>query len=147
MADEIDPMETLWIMFSGAFLAATLLPGGSEVLLAGLLASKPETWLGLWLAASIGNTLGSLTSFWLGRLGRVAKSPEELASGSYRRALALVQRYGVWSLLLAWAPLIGDLLCVLAGWLRLPLLASTLLILVGKTLRYLLIVAAVLHWA
>ncbi|MCL2912872.1 DedA family protein [Shewanella corallii] len=139
--------ESLWIMFSGAFLAATLLPGGSEVLLAGLLAAEPQAWLTLWLAASVGNTLGSLTSFWLGRLGRVAKSPEELASGGYRRALALVQKYGVWSLLLAWTPVIGDLLCVLAGWLRLPVLTSTLLILIGKTVRYLLIVAAVLHWA
>ncbi len=139
--------ESLWIMFSGAFLAATLLPGGSEVLLAGLLAAEPQAWLTLWLAASVGNTLGSLTSFWLGRLGRVAKSPEELASGGYRRALALVHKYGVWSLLLAWAPVIGDLLCVLAGWLRLPVLTSTLLILIGKTVRYLLIVAAVLHWA
>ncbi|MGI2259145.1 YqaA family protein [Shewanella sp. GXUN23E] len=140
-------MESLWLMFSGAFLAATLLPGGSEVLLAALLANTPTDWLALWLAASVGNTLGSLTSFALGWFGRMAKTPEQLASSRYQRSLRLVQKYGVWSLLLAWAPVIGDLLCVLAGWLRLPLLPSVVLFFVGKTLRYLLVTAAVLHWS
>ncbi len=128
-------MEPLWLMFSGAFLAATLLPGGSEVLLLALVKSSPELWLGLFMAATLGNTLGALTSLGLGRLGRIAWEPEQL-SASQRRAMALVEKYGVWSLLLSWAPVIGDILCVLAGWLRLPLLASTVLILIGKALRY-----------
>ncbi|MCH4293456.1 DedA family protein [Shewanella sp. 3B26] len=128
-------MEPLWLMFSGAFLAATLLPGGSEVLLMALVKSSPELWLGLFVAATLGNTLGALTSLGLGRLGRIAWEPEQL-SASQRRAMALVEKYGVWSLLLSWAPVIGDVLCVLAGWLRLPLLASTVLILIGKALRY-----------
>lgn len=128
-------MEPLWLMFSGAFLAATLLPGGSEVLLMALVKSSPELWLGLFVAATLGNTLGALTSLGLGRLGRIAWEPEQL-SASQRRAMALVEKYGVWSLLLSWAPVIGDILCVLAGWLRLPLLASTVLILIGKALRY-----------
>ncbi|WP_338592309.1 VTT domain-containing protein [Shewanella khirikhana] len=128
-------MEPLWLMFSGAFLAATLLPGGSEVLLLALVKSSPELWLGLFVAATLGNTLGALTSLGLGRLGRIAWEPEQL-SASQRRAMALVEKYGVWSLLLSWAPVIGDILCVLAGWLRLPLLASTVLILIGKALRY-----------
>lgn len=128
-------MEPLWLMFSGAFLAATLLPGGSEVLLMALVKSSPELWLGLFVAATLGNTLGALTSLGLGRLGRIAWEPEQL-SASQRRAMVLVEKYGVWSLLLSWAPVIGDILCVLAGWLRLPLLASTVLILIGKALRY-----------
>ncbi|AZQ09742.1 YqaA family protein [Shewanella khirikhana] len=128
-------MEPLWLMFSGAFLAATLLPGGSEVLLLALVKSSPELWLGLFMAATLGNTLGALTSLGLGRLGRIAWEPEQL-SASQRHAMALVEKYGVWSLLLSWAPVIGDILCVLAGWLRLPLLASTVLILIGKALRY-----------
>ncbi len=128
-------MEPLWLMFSGAFLAATLLPGGSEVLLLALVKSSPELWLGLFMAATLGNTLGALTSLGLGRLGRIAWEPEQL-SASQHRAMALVEKYGVWSLLLSWAPVIGDILCVLAGWLRLPLLASTVLILIGKALRY-----------
>ncbi|BDM65386.1 membrane protein [Shewanella sp. NFH-SH190041] len=137
---------TLWLMFSGAFLAATLLPGGSEILLAVLVEEAPLHWPALLAAAALGNTLGSLTSFYLGRLGRFAKTPEAMSHGRYRHALALVQRYGIWSLLLAWAPIIGDLLCLLAGWLKLPLWPSTAMILLGKTLRYVLIIAAVLHW-
>ncbi|WP_372871731.1 YqaA family protein [Shewanella sp.] len=128
-------MEPLWLMFSGAFLAATLLPGGSEVLLLGLVKSSPELWFGLFVAATLGNTLGALTSLGLGRMGRIAWEPRQL-SASQRRAMALVEKYGVWSLLLSWAPVIGDILCVLAGWIRLPLLASTVLILIGKALRY-----------
>lgn len=128
-------MEPLWLMFSGAFLAATLLPGGSEVLLLALVNSNPELWFSLFVVATLGNTLGALTSLGLGRLGRVAWEPEHL-SLSQRRALALVEKYGVWSLLLSWAPVIGDILCVLAGWLRLPLLMSIILILIGKGARY-----------
>lgn len=131
-------MESLWLMFSGAFLAATLLPGGSEVLLVALVKSTPELWLGLFLAATIGNTLGALSSLALGRMGRLAWEPEQL-SPSQRRAMAMVEKYGVWSLLLSWAPVIGDILCLLAGWLRLPLVASTILILLGKAGRYALI--------
>ncbi|MCL2917677.1 YqaA family protein [Shewanella litorisediminis] len=128
-------MEPLWLMFSGAFLAATLLPGGSEVLLLALVNSSPELWFSLFVVATLGNTLGALTSLGLGRLGRVAWEPEQL-SRSQRRALALVEKYGVWSLLLSWAPVIGDILCVLAGWLRLPLVMSIILILIGKGARY-----------
>lgn len=128
-------MEPLWLMFSGAFLAATLLPGGSEVLLLALVNSNKELWFSLFVVATLGNTLGALTSLGLGRLGRVAWEPEQL-SRSQRRALALVEKYGVWSLLLSWAPVIGDILCVLAGWLRLPLFMSIILILIGKGARY-----------
>ncbi|ABL99263.1 YqaA family protein [Shewanella amazonensis] len=128
-------MEPLWLMFSGAFLAATLLPGGSEVLLLALVNSNPELWFSLFVVATLGNTLGALTSLGLGCLGRVAWEPEQL-SRSQRRALALVEKYGVWSLLLSWAPVIGDILCVLAGWLRLPLFMSIILILIGKGARY-----------
>lgn len=135
----------LWLMFSGAFLAATLLPGGSELLLLGLLDKAPQQWLGLVIAASIGNTLGSLTSFYLGRLGRFAKSPEQLTQSKYLRSLGLVQKYGYWSLLLAWMPVIGDLLCLLAGWMKLPVIKSTIMMFIGKSLRYLLIAAAVLY--
>ncbi|ASJ97466.1 YqaA family protein [Shewanella marisflavi] len=139
-------MTALWLIFSGAFFAATLLPGGSEVLLVALIDQAPETWLALVIAATLGNTLGSLTSYYLGALGRVAKTPEELASGRYRHSVKLIERYGYWSLLLAWTPLIGDILCLLAGWMKMPLLKSSLMILIGKGLRYLLVAALALHW-
>ncbi len=139
-------MSDLIIMFSGAFLAATLLPGGSEVLLVGLLNKVPQAWLSLVAIASIGNTLGAMTSFYLGRLGRFAKSPEALSEGKYTKALTLIERYGVWSLLLSWAPIIGDVLCLLAGWLKLPMRPALIVIFIGKTVRYLVVAAATLHW-
>ncbi|MBW0280422.1 YqaA family protein [Shewanella xiamenensis] len=139
-------MSDLIVMFSGAFLAATLLPGGSEVLLVALLNKAPQAWLVLVAVASIGNTLGAMTSFYLGRLGRFAKSPEALSEGKHAKALTLIERYGVWSLLLSWAPIIGDILCLLAGWLKLPMLPALSMIFIGKTVRYLMVAAVTLHW-
>ncbi|MGL4832995.1 MAG: YqaA family protein [Shewanella sp.] len=139
-------MSELAMMFVGAFLAATLLPGGSEVLLIALLNQTHNDVLLLVLAASIGNTLGAMTSFYLGRLGRLAATPAQLAQGKFAKALQLIERYGVWALLLAWLPVIGDILCLLAGWLKLPVLRATLLIFIGKTVRYFVIAGAVLHW-
>jgi len=139
-------MSDLIVMFSGAFLAATLLPGGSEVLLVALLNKAPQAWLALVAVASIGNTLGAMTSFYLGRLGRFAKSPEALSEGKHAKALTLIERYGVWSLLLSWAPIIGDILCLLAGWLKLPMLPALSMIFIGKTVRYLMVAAVTLHW-
>lgn len=133
-------MAALWLMFSGAFLAATLLPGGSEVLLLGLLNQAENDPLSLLIVASIGNTLGALTSFYLGWIGRFAKSPQDFSHPRYQRALKWFERYGTLTLLLSWLPLIGDLLCLLAGWLKLPIIRSTLMILIGKTLRYSVIV-------
>ena len=135
-------MSELWVMFSGAFLAATLLPGGSEVLLIGLLQHNSEPWLPLLVVASIGNTLGALTSYYLGRIGRFAKSPEDFNNQHYQRSLRWFERFGVWALLLSWLPLVGDILCLIAGWLKLPVVPSTLIILLGKTVRYGLIVFA-----
>lgn len=133
-------MTSLWMMFSGAFLAATLLPGGSEVLLVALLNDASTMWPELLLMATLGNTLGALTSYGLGRAGRLAKNPQDIQSKSHQTALVWVERYGIWSLLLSWLPLVGDVLCLLAGWLKWPLVASTLLIFVGKILRYSVIV-------
>jgi len=139
-------MTALWLMFSAAFLAATLLPGGSEVLLVAMLNDDSSIWLSLVLVASIGNTLGAITSYYLGCFGRFARSPEAMAKGRYRRSLALIHKYGYWALLLSWAPVIGDLLCLLAGWMKLPLVKSSLMILIGKSIRYLLVAALALHW-
>ena len=139
-------MTELWLMFSAAFLAATLLPGGSEVLLVAFLNDDSSNWLALVILASVGNTLGSITSYYLGTLGSFARSPEEMAKGKYKRSLDLIDKYGYWALLLAWTPIFGDLLCLLAGWMKLPLLRSTLMILIGKSVRYFLVAGLALHW-
>ncbi|MEI6858819.1 MAG: YqaA family protein [Shewanella sp.] len=139
-------MTELWLMFSAAFLAATLLPGGSEVLLVALLNDDSANWLALVILASVGNTLGSITSYYLGTLSRFACSPENMAKGKYKRAIGLIEKYGYWALLLAWTPIMGDLLCLLAGWMKLPLLRSSLMMLIGKSVRYCLVASFTLHW-
>jgi membrane protein YqaA with SNARE-associated domain len=129
-------VEQLALMFLGALMAATVLPGGSELLLIGFLTAEPQTWFSLLIAASLGNTLGALTSYGLGRVGRKGFTPEQLGTQSMRKPLAWLKRYGYWALLLSWLPVIGDVLCLLAGWLKLPILPASLMMLMGKTLRY-----------
>jgi len=121
-----------------AFLSATLLPGGSEAVLAALVVHWPERTALAIGVASAANTLGGLTSFAMGRF-----LPEPRTSG---RALALVRRWGVAALLLSWVPVIGDALCVASGWLRHGWLPAALAIAVGKVARYVVVAGVVLAW-
>lgn len=123
-------------LFLASFLAATLLPGGSEALLLVLVNQSPLEWLSLIAVASVGNSLGSLSSYGLGYVGRVKFTKAQYQS----RSAALIDKFGVWSLFLSWLPVVGDLLCVLAGYFKLPLGMSLLFIFIGKTLRYCLVV-------
>ncbi len=133
-------------LFFSALVAATILPMQSEAVLVGLLVSGSySTWL-LLLVASAGNILGSLINWLLGRYIESFRdrswfpvSPKALASAEdwYRR-------YGKWSLLLSWAPIIGDPLTVVAGVLREPLPMFLLLVTIAKTGRYLALAAVTL---
>ncbi|MDP2562395.1 YqaA family protein [Psychrobium sp. 1_MG-2023] len=123
-------------LFISCFLAATLLPGGSEALLLYLVEQHPTQVTAMLIVASVGNSLGSLTSYGLGYLGRVKVNPEQLDS----KAARLVERYGVYSLIFSWLPLVGDLLCVLAGYFKYRFIPSLILISLGKTLRYTILV-------
>jgi membrane protein YqaA with SNARE-associated domain len=124
-----DAFAALFGLFVSAFLSSTLLPGSSEVVLAALVASAPELTGQAVALATIGNTLGGLTSYGVGRLlPKPATAP---------RALAIARRWGVPALLLSWLPVIGDALCVASGWLRQNLAAAALAIAVGKLARYL----------
>lgn len=126
---------SLGALFLSSFLAATLLPGGSEAVLFGVL--KLDGGL-LWPAltlATLGNTLGGMTSYLLGRL---------LPRRDALPGLAWVRRYGAAALLLAWAPLIGDALCVAAGWLRLNAFWVGVFMASGKLGRYLAVAYAAL---
>lgn len=117
----------LWTLFLSSFLGATVLPGGSEAVLFALLKLHPQL---LWLAlatATIGNTLGAMTSYLLGRL---------FPKDQHHRSIAWLRRHGSPILLLAWAPLIGDALCVAAGWLRINPWHAALFMLIGKGARY-----------
>ncbi|PZQ85077.1 MAG: hypothetical protein DI549_02785 [Ancylobacter novellus] len=133
-------------LFASALVAATLLPMQSEAVLVGmLLAGGQPAWV-LIAVATAGNVLGSLVNWWLGRFIEHFRdrrwfpvTPERLeqAQGWYRR-------YGRWSLLLAWAPIIGDPLTMVAGLLREPLPVFLVLVTLAKLGRYLVLAALTL---
>jgi len=127
-------------LFGSSFLSATLLPGSSEALLIALLNAKKTSVYGLLLAASLGNTLGGLTNIFLGRL-----LPLKRQGRWHDTAMTWLHRLGPAALLFSWLPVIGDLLCVLAGWLRFAWLPAMLYLAVGKTLRYIVIATATLQ--
>jgi membrane protein YqaA with SNARE-associated domain len=138
-------------LFLASFLSATLLPGGSEAVLFAVIRLHPEQATAALLLASVGNTLGGMTTYAMARL-IPHKVPCEVshevlqivgAGGTARfgeRHAATLRRWGPAALLLAWTPLIGDALCAAAGWLRLPALPCTLWMAIGKTARYALVV-------
>jgi membrane protein YqaA with SNARE-associated domain len=122
----------LWGLFASAFLSATLLPGGSEAVLAYLARADNHNPMLLLAVASAGNTLGGMSSWLIGRLlpaGRLQR-PE------LHPAVARIRRHGSPVLLLSWVPVIGDPLCVAAGWLRVPWHQALLFIAAGKIARY-----------
>ncbi len=134
----MDPHWGLWGLFISSFISATLAPGGSEILLVYLLGRNEESVFLLWMAATSGNTLGGLSSWLVGLLvSRGYLSPEKfLVADKNKKVLVFLRKWGVSALLLSWLPVVGDLLCVLAGWLRLSVGASAVAIFVGKGSRY-----------
>ena len=123
---------SLWALFASSFLAATLLPGGSEAVLFGVLSHNPgQLWPALGVA-TLGNTLGGMSSYLVGRI----LPPKKDLPG-----LPAVQKYGSPILLLSWVPFVGDPLCVAAGWLRLDPWRAALFIALGKFARYMVIAA------
>ena len=132
-------------LFAVSFLAATILPGSSELALAALLVAETgNPWI-LLAAASTGNVLGSLVNWILGRyLDHFRDHPWfPLSAKRLETAKSWFRSYGKWSLLLAWVPVIGDPLTIAAGALRLPLLPFLLLVATGKIARYVVVLAAV----
>jgi len=118
---------SLFALFSSSLLGATLLPGGSEAVLFGVLKAYPTTfWLALPIA-TLGNTLGGMITFGMGWL---------LPQKDTVKHVERVRHYGTPVLLLAWAPLVGDALCLAAGWLRLNWWQSALFMAIGKFARY-----------
>jgi len=129
-------------LFVSAFVSATLFPGGSEALLVGLLVSGEYAVPGLLLVATTGNVLGSVVNWGLGRW--VVQFQDRpwfpLAPEKLSQAQQWYQRYGKWSLLLSWVPVIGDPLTVAAGLMRERFLVFLLLVTVAKFGRYFAIV-------
>ncbi len=128
-------------LFLSAFLSATLLPGSSEALLTGLVVSGRGAPLLLLAAAVMGNVLGSLVNWICGRFLAAFRDRKwfPVSPRRYAQAAGWFERYGVWSLLFAWAPVVGDPLTVIAGAFRVGFLPFLLLVTIGKLVRYLFI--------
>jgi len=124
-------------LFGMSFLAATLFPFYSEVALVGLLAAGYDPFL-LWLFASAGNTLGAVVNWVLGRylLHFEHKRWFPFPASELHRYQRWYQRFGVWSLLLAWLPVGGDPLTFIAGIMKVNLGIFVILVGLGKGLRY-----------
>jgi len=128
------PDLSLWGLFISSLLAATLLPGGSEAVLIGTLKFHPELFWPALLCGTLGNTLGGMITF---TMGRILPKTQQL------KHVEKIRRYGAPVLLLAWVPFIGDALCLAAGWLKLRPWQSAFFMSVGKFFRYFIIAAAI----
>ena len=142
-------MSTLWVyfgLFAASLGAATILPMQSEAVLAALIASGSYSVWALIAVASVGNVLGSVINWGLGRgIERFrSRSWFPVKPQQLDRAQRWYQRYGKWSLLLSWVPIIGDPLTVVAGVLREPFLMFLLLVTIAKVGRYLALAAVTL---
>lgn len=133
-------------LFAVAFVAATILPAQSEAALVGLIVADAQPVPLLLAAASLGNTLGAVVNWALGRgVGRFsARRWFPVERRQLDRATGWYRRWGRWSLLFSWAPVAGDALTVAAGVLREPFWSFLLLVAIAKTGRYLVLAAATL---
>jgi membrane protein YqaA with SNARE-associated domain len=130
-------------LFLLSFFASTLIPLGSEWLLVALIVHGFAP-LPVVLVASVGNLLGGCTSYGIGVYGSTFLITKMLRMDKNERAKAerIFAKYGVWSLLLSWLPVIGDPLCVVAGMMKVSFGRFALLVVTGKAARY-----AVVAWA
>ncbi len=138
-------IESYLGLFLTAFLAATIVPFSSEALLVAMQVSGGCPVAGLLAAASLGNILGAVTNWALGRfcLHWQDRKWFPVKARELARASAWFNRYGIWSLLLAWVPIIGDPITLAAGVLRMRFLPFLLLVAIGKTGRYAVLLGAV----
>ena len=140
------PQASLPALFLVALISATLLPLGSEPVLFAVIKLNPELFWPAIAVASLGNTLGGAISWWMGWGAERAyeqvrhRPPHEL------KAMRWLQRFGPKACLLSWLPIIGDPLCALAGWLRLPFWPCVAYMAIGKVLRYLTMTTVLLWW-
>lgn len=138
------PQYGLVTLFIVAFVSATLLPMGSEPALFGLLKLNPELFWPAVLVATAGNTLGGMVDWWIG-YGAHEVVDKYGHKASHAKALAWLERLGPKACLLAWLPVVGDPLCAVAGWLRLPFWPCSVYMAIGKFLRYLTMTVALLY--
>lgn len=135
-------VNELYTLFISGFISSTLLPGGSELLLIYYVKNNPESaWL-YFFVVTAGNSLGAVVTYFMGYYFYWGR---EKAQSKHQKAYRFCKKYGVYSLLLSWLPLVGDLLPLVAGWLKLSIIKSTAFIVTGKALRYVLILISTLY--
>ena len=136
------------LLFLSAFLSASLLPGSSEAVLVRFLATKQGLPALLILFATVGNTAGAVVNWGLGRFFEHYRDRSwfPFKAAALERAQGWFERWGLWSLLLSWVPVIGDPLTLVAGILRVPFGRFLVLVSIGKVLRFGLVVLAWQHW-
>jgi membrane protein YqaA with SNARE-associated domain len=138
------PHFGLSTLFVAAFVSATLIPVGSEPALFGLLKLNPELFWSAIAVATLGNTLGGMVDWWMG-YGAHQAVDRYSHSRSHLKAMDWLRRLGPKACLLAWLPVVGDPLCAVAGWLKLPFWPCTGYMLIGKFLRYLVMTSMLLQ--
>jgi membrane protein YqaA with SNARE-associated domain len=137
------PRYGLSTLFVAAFISATLIPVGSEPVLYGVLRLNPDLFWAAIAVATAGNTLGGALDWWMGwEAHQIADKYRH--SKSHRKAIQWLERLGPKACLLAWLPVVGDPLCAVAGWLRMPFWPCLGYMLVGKFLRYVIMTMALL---
>ncbi len=137
------PQYSLGTVFVVSFVSATLLPMGSEPVVFGLVTLNPEMFWQVILVATLGNTLGGAVDWWLG-YGAHAVADKFRHSPTHLKALDWLERLGPKACLLAWLPIVGDPLCAVAGWLKMPFWPCLLFMAIGKFLRYLVMTLALM---
>jgi membrane protein YqaA with SNARE-associated domain len=139
------PKVGLSTVFVVALVSATLLPMGSEPAVFGLVKLNPELFWPAILVATAGNTLGGAISWGMG-WGAERAYERYTHRKAEARVLRWLERFGAKACLLSWLPVVGDPLCAVAGWLRLPFWPCLVYMAIGKFARYLTMTAALLWW-
>ncbi len=138
------PKYGLSTVFVVAIVSATLLPLGSEFAVIGLVKLNPDLFWPAVVVATVGNTLGGMITWWMGYGAELAY--ERVAHKRVQvRALQYLKRFGPKACLLSWLPGVGDPLCAVAGWLKMPLWPCTMYMAIGKFGRYV-VMTALLLW-
>ncbi|QXL84415.1 DedA family protein [Comamonas sp. NLF-1-9] len=138
------PHNGLVTVFVVALVSATLLPLGSEPAVFALVQLNPQLFWPAVLVATLGNTAGGAITWWMG-LGAHRAVDHLRGRRTETRALAWLKRFGPRACLMSWLPVLGDPLCAVAGWLRLPFWPCVLYMAVGKFARYLVMTAALVQ--
>ncbi|MCX8224809.1 MAG: DedA family protein [Sulfitobacter sp.] len=135
-------------LFSAAFIAATFLPMQSEALLVALMLNDQHSLMVLLTVATAGNVLGSVVNWVLGRAALQFKQKRWFPANDAQldRAEIWYRRYGRWSLLASWLPIVGDALTIMAGVLREPLWSFVAIVTIGKGARYVALAMITLAW-